>query len=417
MKIMNKQKLFIIVVIFFLILGCGKTVPRQEPSGDQENQASDLATAVNATESANDTEDSAAPETFNEEPDNAAALVTSITVLAEKGGRLTLSPDNTTIAYDKRGDDKFSDVWTMSIDGENKQCLTCDHPLLPTRNVGQPDWHPSGDYLVVQVEKQTHHEGIASGLAANPGAGFYNDLWIIEYGTDRAWLVNELPEGKDHAILHPHFSKDGAMLSWAQAYRAADLADPARIGGVWDLRIADVEIDPDGVMSLNNIRIIQPGENVWYENHGFSPDGQKLIFTSNLTADQSFGSADIYTYDIDTHELSRLTDVGYNEHGQFSPDGSKIIWMSTNENIAPEEITEVTYTDWWIMNADGSEKQRLTYFNQEGHPHFVVWGTVAADFAWLPVGNGFIGYYHTFGLENTLRGEFREVIVRVDFEE
>jgi hypothetical protein len=88
----------------------------------QETQAEGVATAV----------------TIIEEPTSAEGLVTFIEILAEEGGRLTLSPDNTTIAYDKRGDDKFSDVWTMLIDGENQQCLTCDHPLLPTRNVGQP---------------------------------------------------------------------------------------------------------------------------------------------------------------------------------------------------------------------------------------------------------------------------------------
>lgn len=400
-----KRRKLVLLLIVFIGLGCGKYVPTQE----QEKTAS----ATSTTELL----ETITPEATPEKTDNSEISISSIKILEEKGGRLALSSDGMIIAYDKRGADKYFDIWTMSPDGINQICITCDHPVLPTRNVGQPDWHPSGNYLVVQVEKQEHHEGIASGLAANPGAGLYNDLWIIEYGSDRAWLINAVPEGKGHGILHPHFSSDGKLLSWAQSYRDVDLTDPARVGGSWDLRVADVVIDSDGVMSLENITIIQPGEDVWYENHGFSPDNQKLIFTSNLTGDQSFASSDIYTFDLINSELTRLTDEGYNEHAQYSPDGRKIIWMTTNQNIAPEEVVEVTSTDWWIMNADGSGKHRLTYFNQEDHPHFVVWGTVAADFAWLPDGNGIIGYYHTFGLENLLLGEFREVIVRLEFGE
>ncbi len=89
--------------------------------------------------------------------------------------------------------------------------------------------------------------------------------------------------------------------------------------------------------------------------------------------------------------------------------------MTIRGNLKPDEVKEVAYTDWWIMNADGSGKRRLTYFNQEGRSHLVVWGTVAADFAWLPDGRRLLGYYHTLTLEHLVTGKFKEVIVRIDF--
>ena len=414
---MNKRNSFITVVIFFLVLGCGNSLPRQEPPGDPETQAADLATPETIVDVTDETKAAPNPAESTPEPKSIAEATVAIETLTEEGGRLDISPDGTTITYDKKGSDGYYDVWTMSLDGENQTCLTCDYPALPTRNVGQPAWHPSGSYLVVQAEKQVHHEGIASGLAASPGAGYYNDLWIIEVGSDRAWLLHEVPEGIDYGILHPHFSSDGTKLSWSQAFRDIEINDPAKIAGSWELKVADVMIDDEGVVSLANIQTFLPGADVIYENHGFSPDGEKLIFTSNMVADEPVTSSDIYTLEIATGKLTALTDSGYNEHAQYSPDGRKIVWMSTNGNLAPEEVSEIGYTDWWVMNADGSEKQRLTYFNQEGHPHFVVWGTVAADYAWLPDSNGFIGYYFTFSLEVLLRGEFREVIVRVEFEE
>ena len=430
---MNKQNVFITLVVVLLVLGCANSVPQHEPTNEQENQVADVTTAVNATAKPDDMAAFATPEPIMAATTEADALTDSvesppepesfveagvtIKTLTEEGGRLDISPDGTIIAYDKRGSDGYYDVWTMSLDGENQTCLTCDYPILPTRNVGLPAWHPSGSYLVVQVEKQVHQEGIASGLAASPGAGYYNDLWIIEVGTDKAWLVHEVPEGKDHGILHPHFSSDGTKLSWSQAFRDIEVNDPAKIAGSWELKVADVMIDDAGIVSLANIQTFQPGAEVIYENHGFSPDGEKLIFTSNMVADVPVTSADIYTLEIATGTLTALTNSGYNEHAQYSPDGSKIVWMSTNGNIPPEDVSEIGYTDWWIMNADGSEKQRLTYFNQEGHPHFVVWGTVAADYAWMPDNSGFIGYYFTFSLEVLLRGEFREVIVQVDLQD
>ena len=35
-------------------------------------------------------------------------------------------------------------------------CVTCGHPDLPGRHTGQPAWHPSGRWLVVQAEKRRH---------------------------------------------------------------------------------------------------------------------------------------------------------------------------------------------------------------------------------------------------------------------
>ena len=340
----------------------------------------------------------------------------TVKTLEERGGRLALSPDGLMIAFDKRGKDKYYDIWTMTVEGKNKKCLTCDNPDLPTRNVGQPEWHPSGKYLIVQAEKQEHFEGIATKLSANPGAGLFNDLWAINYKTKRAWLIHEVPDGKQHGVLHPHFSRDGKKLSWSQSYKAVNLRDPAKYAGSWNLKVADVKISDDGKMSLQNIQTFQPGDEVFYENHGFSPDGKKLIFTSNLKDNQSLLTSDIYTLELKSKKLNRLTTVGYNEHAQFSPDGRHIIWMSTNGNIEPEKVKEVAYTDWWIMKADGSEKKRITYLNKEGHPHFVVWGTTAADFDWSKDGKKIFGYYHTLSIKNLLRLKLKESIVSVELD-
>ena len=48
-----------------------------------------------------------------------------------------------------------------------------------------------------------------------------------------------------------------------------------------------------------------------------------------------------------------------------------------------------------MMDPDGSNKRRLTYFNTPGHPESVEPGAVAADFAWSPDGNRLAAYIIT----------------------
>jgi Tol biopolymer transport system component len=47
-------------------------------------------------------------------------------------------------------------------------------------------------------------------------------------------------------------------------------------------------------------------------------------------------------------------------------------------------------TELWIMDADGANPQRLTYFNEFGHPHYIGTKTIVSDGAWSPDGKKII---------------------------
>src|SRR5262249_50840184 len=156
---------------------------------------------------------------------------------------------------------------------------------------------------------------------------------------------------------------DGGRLSWSEIYEGAGLA-PGMIAGLWRLVVADFVI-ADGRPALRNIRKYQPGGPAFYENHGFSPDGTRLIFCSNLAQPRLFQSLnhDIFVMALASQALPRLTNANYNEHAHYFPDGRKIAWV-TNTDI-PSKGSDV-----WIMNPDGSGKERLTFFNQAGCPEY-----------------------------------------------
>jgi Tol biopolymer transport system component len=151
-------------------------------------------------------------------------------------------------------------------------------------------------------------------------------------------------------------------------------------------------INPDG-SDMRQITNLPPTENtIWTPD--YSPDGQQIVFSHDMT-----GALELYTINADGSGLTQVTHDG-NGHlfARWSPDGQRFVLMSGSPEKATTVITtmktngsdEVSLTDdipfesyqpeytpdgkqivfasqagglvsaVWIMNADGSNKRRLT---------------------------------------------------------
>ena len=321
-----------------------------------------------------------------ETPTFAQGIDVKLSDFRGRGGRVDWSTTGEFVVFDRKGNDGGFDLY-FTRDFKSEQCLTCNHPDLPNqkRNYGQPVIHPSGRFIVFQAEKQKH--GFIIPLATNPGAGVFNDIWIYDLQTKRAKPLLVVSNNKHSGVLHPQFSKDGKQLSWSEMYRGANFKVAGQHAGSWKLKVAS--FSPSG---LTNIKEYQPGEEVIYENHGFSHDGKWLYFSSNMQRSRAVNlNTDIHKIHLLSGKLVRLTHQGYNEHAHISPDGKYIVWMSSVGNGKTYDYYRVG-TDYWIMNIDGSNKRRLTHLNKPGHKHFRGRYAIAADFAWDPSSSAKNGY-------------------------
>ena len=314
--------------------------------------------------------------------------VKSITTLKEKGGRVDWSHTLNLVAFDKTGSDNYYDVYTMNPDGSGEQCLTCGKSAVPQHHNGNPTWHSTGQWIAFQsvntnlisdaVKKLYSEDEIRA--HTNPGAGWLNNIWVMDKNRQHFYQMTDI--GTDGGVLHPHFSHDGKKMLWAERIGKDD----------WVIHVADFTVQ-DSQPRLENITAYQPGQqHDFYETHGFSADGSKILFSGNLQKGQPMWGLDIYEMDLQTQKLTPLTNTTYawDEHAHYSPDGSKILWMSSKDR----EVNQLK-TDFWIMDVDGSNKQQLTFFNTPGHSHYRGESIVAADNSWSHDGKRIIAYIKT----------------------
>jgi Tol biopolymer transport system component len=258
------------------------------------------------------------------------------------------------IAYSMKEADTYYDIHFADESGGNDICLTCASALLPNKHICTPYWHPSGNWIIMAVEEAIHP---GSSTDALPGFGAYCDIWIMNTIGTKAYRIVDLINDYDHGVIAPRFSHDGKQIVWTDRKLQPNLSNPMQQAGFWTIKIADFKFNPsDSMPIVSNIRTIEPVANAFYEVYGFSPDDSRLIFCSNINQ-ASFLDEHIYTIDTLGGNLLKLTDRDYNEHGFYKPDGSRICWMSSTESTKHG-------TDWWMMNTDGSGKERLTYFNE-----------------------------------------------------
>lgn len=293
------------------------------------------------------------------------------------------------IAYAKPGASGLYELHLIDPDGSHDARLGANNPDMPQGHAGSPSWTPDGSWIAFSAEKPKHKGSHADAI---PGFGGYSDIWVTTPDGEHIYRLTDEPNDHAHGVMIPRFSPDGRTLAWTARVAAPAFLSAKRAFGYWVLRTADFTVGADGLPSLRNTRDYRANGDAFYELGGFSPDGTKLIFTSDY-ATGKWWENQIYTIDRLTSRVQALTSTGYNEHPSYTPDG-RIIWMSDN-GVRPLPGFIMPGTDWWLMDADGTHKQRLSYLNTPGHTEFAGKSMWAGTLAWSVDGRSFIGDVQT----------------------
>lgn len=329
----------------------------------------------------------------------AGTLVTSIRPIVPGGGRVDWGT-NGIIAFDRLVDSYYK-VFTMYPDGSNQVCLTCNSSALPPLHHGNPAWSPGNHWIAFEVEMPGGNDANAS-----PGGGWDCNLWIMDAAAQHFYQITNIALHTG-GVLHPHFSRDGKKLMWSQQY--SQVISTTNPYGLWVLRVGDFSVI-NGIPQVTNIQSYYPtlSSKMFYESHGFGLNNNIIYFSAALLPNQNPLFLQIYSLDISAGppgvNLTALTDPTqpvWNEHAQLSPDGTKIIYMSTQGNALPGWGSINPQSDYWIMNADGTNKQRLTFFNQPGSPQYTGYTVTCGDVSWNLSGKQAVGYIQVTGGQNS----------------
>ncbi len=302
--------------------------------------------------------------------------------------------DSTLVAYDLLRPSGYYAIYLARVGANNtldsEYCFTCNNPSLPGKNVAQPEFQPAGKYLLFTAEKATHPGSSGNSI---PGIGLYNDLYVMTMDGKKTYKIIDMPDTGISGMIETYFSPNGKEIMWDQMVENVGLAGRQEFG-YWVIKIAsfiDDSITGPHIDS-SSIRTLEPGDTTAFnEPYGWSPDGSRIIFASDYNQFWVWDDQ-IYTMDTLGNAIEQMSSTAhsypYTEHAFYSTDGKHIVWMTNRANG-----TDSTGggDDWWIMNSDTTDQERLTYFNDTACSYWTGTTHINCHGSYSPDNRKFIG--------------------------
>ncbi len=243
-------------------------------------------------------------------------------------------------------------IWTMSENGSGRTQLTFGPT---TYRETEPEFNRAGSRIVFQSNRTNNRNEIYS---MNPDGTGITQLTNIAGGNQS-----------------PSYSPDGSKIVFDSRRTR-----PNNQGSV-DLYV----MNADG---SNQVGLGIPTNTFAAENPTFNQDGTRIAYFAGRLAGAT-NTQDIYTINPDgTNETRLTTAVGVDNQPTFSPDGSKIAFVSFRGGDTDGEI--------YVMNSDGTNQTRLTNDTREDR-----FPTFTPDGTRITFGNRVDGHLSTINVDGT----------------
>lgn len=293
-----------------------------------------------------------------EEADHSKFLNTDVFEL-EIAADPQISPDGSQVAYVRQSMDIMTDrvrsnIWVVGTNGRDHRPL-----LSGTDSYSSPRWSPQGDRLVY--------------VASAEGRG--SELYVRWMDTGQTALLSNLPASPDAVAWSP----DGTQIAFTSFVKSEGpkLATPpaAPEGAEWAPPVIVIEslnyrADGRGYLEPGNTHVfvipadggtprqVTSGE---YDHSGplaWSPDGQRIVLSSNRDDDWEFNrrNTELWSVDVADGEMQQLTErFGPDGSATYSPDGSKIAFLGYDDKKMGYHNANV-----YVMNVDDGSTRELT---------------------------------------------------------
>lgn len=321
--------------------------------------------------------------------------VLEVRLATDNAGRLDWNRRDDRVVFDRPNADGFYDIYLAHSDGLVDRCITCDNYAFHKRHVLDPVVDPAGRFIVVQVQENAKRlkQGIIE--MALPLRGVHSDLWVVSMDGKTEWQLTQLQQD-GHAVLGAVFSNEADRIFWRERLSTRG----NRVIGQWATRVAEWRVRR-GTPRLGKVSLIEAGAAGFDLAQEFTPDDRGLLVT-RLPSGVGEDGLDLVRIDLESRDAVPLTRTPgiRDDIGRYSPDSQRIVWAS-GQGIAPLPPGERRLpwrSDLWMMQADGSEQQRLTFWNDSESDH-PLGQALITDLAWGPEGDELLVTVVSAGIE------------------
>ena len=269
-----------------------------------------------------------------------------------------VTPDGKHVVYERRSMDIMTDsvrrnLWSIAIDGSAHLPILSD-----SKNHFNPVFSPDGAKMAYLSSKEGKVQVYLKDVASNSTTRV----------TDVAMSPSSMsfsPDGKYLAFAMFTPTKAKPLFSLDFKPKGAKWAENAQYIDQTNFQRDSMGMKRPGNMQVYVVptiggtpRQVTSGAHDHAGTMAWSKNGQQLIISANTRDEAEFDmlNSDLYSIDINTLKVAKLTDMSGPEYSpQLSPNGKKIAFVGYEDNGKSNQLSQL-----YVMDSDGDNIKNLT---------------------------------------------------------